>query len=1294
MKKTSFGLLLSFFVVASNLSGICLALTLKVTLADGGNNHTVALREDGSLWSFGYNYYGQLGDGTNVNKNNPVRMSDLADVVSLVSSSAHNLAVRSDGTVWAWGINGYGQLGDGTKANQHTPVQVKDPSDLTGFLTGVVQVAAGDLYSMALKSDGTVWAWGYNYSGQLGDGTYIGKTVPVQVKGSSGYLGGVVAIAAGGSHSVALRSDGTVWTWGTRDYAVLGRMYYDAGSVPQDVAGPAAGLAQIVAIAAGWEHTLALRQDGTVWACGRNQEGQLGDGTTVSSVYPPPVTKFFVQVKDPVDAGGYLTGITKIAADGRFSLAVKNDGSAWAWGANNGGQLCSGAQENKIVATRMKDPLDPSGFLTAVSGAGAGGYHSLLVKKDGTVWGCGWNDSGQLGNGTFAHPKLFPEKALIPEYSLIYAWGYRYVTPGEVTTFLVEYHNILAQTIQNAVAIFYLPGDFTYHSSSQGGIYRDDRHQVFWKLGHLSPGAKGILTLKMEVPWELPLHQKIEMYVDMTAENITSSTVAADYLNYVPVQTLSEKSYTPTEISALLAGDPELKRLYDYALSQGFSFDQVARRYDLSDGSSNLVLAFLNPPQASPVFLKKAGSNAFLEKYEDSAYSLFDQDGGFREDWNDNSFRGWGTWAVAHSQERDKCTYNCLFHNPKWNHYMQTKQFRQTSRDCLTCQAAMKEGKKDPASCAACARMYIDVNRNRYPRFAGSIEKCIGDCRMAPNTWACEPSETRRSCNIDAVWALWLFLRPLATKVDVSVCRVDSTGSRWVLDRSQQEICQYCECIETPEPHCGKPCSSTARFRGNRALPGAFPNISCEPYITKIVTEATLPDDPNAKSVDFAGEVIPGQSLTYRIDYENLGEGTAYNVFVLDELDPNLDEATLSIGNSGTYSGASRLLGWEIGTLAAHGKGYVTFRVHVKTSAAAGTEITNLAKVYFPTVNQITPTNPVSNRVAWLAADPKEVTATSAVAASIRLSGRDSGSVPLTYRITRPPSFGTLAGTPPDITYTSILNFSGGDEFYYLVRNGSTDSVPARVAIAVHPGSADTAPPAVTGTFPEANAGDIHYDPNPVSAGSGTYAPNLRATFSEPVDSATLTASTFSVSGGMTGTVTYNEATWTAFFAPGKAFSPSTAYTATLGSGIRDKAGNPMAAAYSWTFTTESPTNIVVMLSDGGTGLNFGKVPRGATSPDKVVNILSTGTQNLVIGSIGKTGADAADFKILEDPCSGRTLAPSANCTVRVAFQPSALTGRSALLTMPSNDPDHSVIQISLAGEGTYTWIYLPLLMR
>ncbi|MGB9825198.1 MAG: invasin domain 3-containing protein, partial [Desulfofundulus sp.] len=180
------------------LTGQQIPVLLAGVVINGNYSHSLEVKSDGTVWAWGNNNFGQLGDGTTINHATPVQVKNLTGVVAVAAGYYHSLALKSDGTVWAWGSNHYGQLGDGTTTDRYTPVQVQN-------LTDVVAVAANDFYSLALKSDGTVWAWGDNSYGRLGDGTTTNRTVPVQVKN----LTSVVAIAAGSWHPLALKSDGT-----------------------------------------------------------------------------------------------------------------------------------------------------------------------------------------------------------------------------------------------------------------------------------------------------------------------------------------------------------------------------------------------------------------------------------------------------------------------------------------------------------------------------------------------------------------------------------------------------------------------------------------------------------------------------------------------------------------------------------------------------------------------------------------------------------------------------------------------------------------------------------------------------------------------------------------------------------------------------------------------------------------------------------------------------------------------------------------------------------------------------
>lgn len=324
---------------------------------------TVALKNDGTVWTWG-SYY-----------NTPFQANELTDIISLSAGSTANLVLKNDGTVWAWGDNYYGQLGNGTTNSNYNnePVQVRN-------LTDVISVSASDYYSMALKKDGTVWVWGDNKDGCLtGNDKNSKVSIPVKING----LFNVIAIATGGAHRVVLKKDGTVWAWGNNSSGQLGENGGYTSKIPVKVK----GLTDVKSVAAGGMHTIALKNNGTVWTWGSNWQGQLGndlegfsekpvqvkglinikniaagcvstavvksDGTVwewgsriaVDKDYYAIRNSIPVQVKDLTDMVSVSTGVS-------HSAALKNDGTVWSWGNNKYGQLGDGTNIDVDTPTK------------------------------------------------------------------------------------------------------------------------------------------------------------------------------------------------------------------------------------------------------------------------------------------------------------------------------------------------------------------------------------------------------------------------------------------------------------------------------------------------------------------------------------------------------------------------------------------------------------------------------------------------------------------------------------------------------------------------------------------------------------------------------------------------------------------------------------------------------------------------------------------------------------------------------------------------------------------------------
>ena len=342
--------------------------TATFTITGGiaaGRKHTLALNYDGTLLAGGSGGDGQLGDGTTHLRTNLVSVIGVSNVVGIAAGELFSYAWKANGTAWslAWGDNRIGEMGNGTVLHQQTnALQITN-------LTAVIQMAGGNHHGLAVETNGTVWAWGLNDHGQLGDGTVSNRWVPVQVTN----LTSVIAVAGGGAHSLALKSNGTVWGWGHASGGQLGD-----GTVPilRTIPVRTVGLTNVTAIAAGNLFSLAL-SNGMVWAWGDNGFNELGDGTTL-------------QRNTPVQVTG-LSNVVAIAAGSYHSLALKSDGTFCSWGKNDSGQL------GDCTIINRSHPVQVGGLSNVVAIA-AGGGHSVALKSDGTIVTWGYSNYGEEGD--------------------------------------------------------------------------------------------------------------------------------------------------------------------------------------------------------------------------------------------------------------------------------------------------------------------------------------------------------------------------------------------------------------------------------------------------------------------------------------------------------------------------------------------------------------------------------------------------------------------------------------------------------------------------------------------------------------------------------------------------------------------------------------------------------------------------------------------------------------------------------------------------------------------------------
>ncbi len=370
-----------------------------VAYVSSGRNHSMILKTDDTLWAVGNNQYGQLGNGnsgSNVKVANMVQVK-IAKVASVSVGYEYTMIVKKDGTLWTFGQNEYGQLGDGSSTNRPTLVQAK--------IADVDQVSSGSTHTMILKNNDMLWGVGNNFFGQLGDGTGttgVIKKNPVQVKIGSGQpMIEIDQVSAGGGHTMILKRDETLWAVGLNHKGQLGDGTTTGKKWPVQVmelpeGGSTRPMTNVKQVSSGGAYTMILKRDDTLWAVGLNNDGQLGDGKTADKLNPEQV----------------MIEVAQVSAGISHTMVLLKNGELWAFGKNNKGQLGNGSTANSLDPVQVMEIPAGDGVpqpMTDVAQISAGNEHTMIVKTNGTLWGTGYNGYGQLGDGKTAD-KLNPEQ--------------------------------------------------------------------------------------------------------------------------------------------------------------------------------------------------------------------------------------------------------------------------------------------------------------------------------------------------------------------------------------------------------------------------------------------------------------------------------------------------------------------------------------------------------------------------------------------------------------------------------------------------------------------------------------------------------------------------------------------------------------------------------------------------------------------------------------------------------------------------------------------------------------------
>ena len=748
------------------------------------------------------------------------------------------------------------------------------------------------------------------------------------------------------------------------------------------------------------------------------------------------------------------------------------------------------------------------------------------------------------------------------------------VSPGQTVEYAAFFLSQLQATIDDVVLVVALPGLASFVDATGGGIYWPELHQVFWRLGDLAPGATATVAARVRFPWGLP-----DGLADNALALLGSASMAGGdfdfgpYLTYQPTTITSESALDAAALAGERAAHPDLDRLLADAAAAGFTLLSASAL--VASDAHEVTSVALGRPGALQI-VERDGDATLARTHTATSFELRDVGGGLRFDYATGSSSASGSWAasagaraLAHPPPEPEltvgdCMRNILVSTLAPHSGKRLVQESLQALDRPACMACWLIG--DLETCSTCAAAAFPGSSLNPKIFAERFLIYYGTCLKDPNSRPCKQPE--RACTatpvpggdvqvieypcVDGVYGV---SRPVSTCAPQAKCTV---GGKFGAE------CTPC------------PASGARRLPGAALLAARAQSCTADGACGCSAAETTVQQarDPNEKAGP-EGDVLPGQLLEYTVACENVGQGQAFGVYIVDRLSPYLDETTLAVGGNGIFLPGTRDILWDIGELAAAGeagsKGEVSFSVRARPGLPSGIVIANQAVVYFPSVPEETPTNTVVNVVQPLTAAPQRLTTTYGQPVSFTLTGQEASGLPLSYTITATPVGGELTGTPPQLTYTPAANFNGLDTLLFTVSNGVSESRPATVEIAVASSPADTTPPAVSWTYPEDGAAVSELGVTPIAGGAGgpSYVPALLVQMSEALDPATVGAATVTVRDASGGAV----AASASFDAGANQVAVvlherwrTTTYTVTLGTGIRDLAGNALAPQYVFSF--------------------------------------------------------------------------------------------------------------------------------
>jgi uncharacterized repeat protein (TIGR01451 family) len=550
-------------------------------------------------------------------------------------------------------------------------------------------------------------------------------------------------------------------------------------------------------------------------------------------------------------------------------------------------------------------------------------------------------------------------------------WGPERVSPGQTIDYIIEYRNDGVRRAENVIVVNQLYPVGEYISSTKGGIYIPGLEEVFWNLGEVAPGENGYLSVRVRTQWGLP--QGTILYgtvlIDTTSDELdrylhpetTPGLNISEYLEYGSV--VSTEYLTSEEFENELLSDPDFSELFEHATEEGYTYSNIAMKMALSDKTMLKVAVMFNPENSQEVLfvIQHEKKKPMIMKVDENTVSFDDEEGSMTYNLTSPTtleISCSGVWCETGSCTIEDCINNCLF--GKISLYLLTKISKVISvvmktTSCINCAAT-----RDKYACASCA----DALSSAIKSVPGAgeiitITGCIEECIDHPESYSGQKGERKRLCR-RAPGGTWEWIKRIGDTDFMEWLQTPSggyyvaeyfwyeEGCRWV--HWNNVYCKKCQICE----------SGNCKYSRN---------------VDKHLSEIRVARDPNIK---YGPEenVLPGQKLDYKVEYENEGEGIAFGVYFTDTLDEDLDDSTLEIGPvisvqggleiapPGIYNPDTRTITWFVGEVGPGEGGYANFSVNIRSDAPDGTEIINFATVYFPSVPETTRTNGIVSIVS------------------------------------------------------------------------------------------------------------------------------------------------------------------------------------------------------------------------------------------------------------------------------------------------------------------------------------------